>query len=134
MNAERLLNAARAVREAPEPKKFGMRTYGHRECGTPQCVLGHYAAREDLQQTFRYVHVGRECSPFIQDKQTSTAIDCDGPELQAHFDLSPAELRQLFSSIGCDNARTPEAAAEYIENFVRSLNQPVVELNDTDFG
>ena len=55
---QRLLNVVRALRESPKPKAFSMDWYGYGPneafpCGTPQCALGHYAAREDLQDFLR---------------------------------------------------------------------------------
>lgn len=127
MNAEqrqRLLDVARACREAPEPGKFDMRSFVH-GCGTPACAAGHYAARPDL-------HGG--CLSF--DK-CHGIVDLDGSSFFAaapdYFGISADEATELFDSGGCtgldqddwselgDDDRpkvTNVEAAEYFEAFV----------------
>lgn len=48
---ERAQNMIRALRESPDRAQFSMSRWATR-CGTPACVLGHYAARSDLQNIF----------------------------------------------------------------------------------
>lgn len=47
MNKERLLNVAKALRESTTPPDLFTMRFVMRECGTPACALGHYAARGD---------------------------------------------------------------------------------------
>ena len=108
MNKERLLNVAKALRESPNPDAFTMRTIAH-PCGTPGCALGHYAARRDLQDAFNLDHAG-----YL------TSISDESPfetELK-HFGISEEQEDELFGAWGCADAKTPLAAAEYIERFV----------------
>src|SRR5688572_21144506 len=51
MNEENFLKLIQAVEEA-DPREFHMHRFVN-ACGTPACVLGNYAAREDLQSAFR---------------------------------------------------------------------------------
>jgi hypothetical protein len=109
MRFDRLLAAAQAVEETPNPEKFTMETWRH-VCGTPGCVLGQYAARTDLQD---YVH-------------------CDDPDYQGkllfiedHFEISEEDWDELFGCEGCMNAATPEEAGRYIRDFVARHGGPV---------
>ncbi len=117
---ERLLNVAKALREAPIPEAFHMRWFTHSDrqqqfpCGTPMCALGHYAARTDLQSEF-----------LIDSWGTMQAIDekgephCDRMKAaQIHFGLTDKELEEIFEIHGCGDAQTPMQAAQYIEGFV----------------
>jgi len=85
-----------------------MRTIAH-PCGTPACALGHYAARGDLQDAFRLdnrgflVHLGDE-TPYEMELR--------------HFAIDGDQEDELFSAMGCGDAKTTIEAAEYIERFV----------------
>lgn len=119
MNKKRLLNVAKALREAPNPKQFTMLRFGRsgaNRCGTPCCALGHYAARKDLQQTFALNANGQLCRA---DDPRLGFIGIDNPLVQEHFDISLGQTGELFDSEGCDSATTVERAAQYIENFVK---------------
>lgn len=108
MNKERLLNVAKALREARNPEAFTMRTIAH-PCGTPACALGHYAARPDLQDAF-----------ILTSEGTLVSTDGESPfemELK-HFEISAEQEYELFGAWGCADATTPIAAADYIERFV----------------
>jgi hypothetical protein len=65
----RLLNVAKALRDAAEAKKFFcMRDIAivRDDCGTPACALGHYAARRDLQATFELSFEERDADHPLQ--------------------------------------------------------------------
>lgn len=115
MNAERLLNAARAVREGAADK-FTMLEYTH-PCGTPACVLGHYAARADLQQDFSLAP-GPE-GWYLVLTSDGSRVHYDDYAVLEHFGVTHLQSAQLFSRSGCASAKTSEAAAAYIEEFVR---------------
>lgn len=122
MNKERLLNVAKALRESPNPEQFSMKRHVN-TCGTPACAFGHYAARADLQSEFS-----------INTAEDPMRFECDGVyrlangeaiptgydmrEVREHFGLTPVQIDDLFCSSGCDGAKTPIEAAEYIERFV----------------
>lgn len=114
MNAKRLLNVAKALRESPAPDQFTMGQYAHR-CGTPACALGHYAARHDLQGQF-VLHQGHDGIFCVG------ADDDDVPyhdrRVLHHFGIDGEDAERLFGPTGCGSAKTPIKAAEYIERFV----------------
>lgn len=115
MEYERLLNVAKALREAPDPDKFDMSFYGH-GCGAPACAVGHYAARRDLQDTFVLNKDGFVDRRHPVGSQREAANFSD---FAAHFGLSRDQTEGLFDANGCGMAETPLEAAEYIEDFVR---------------
>lgn len=121
MNRERLLNAVRALRESPSPCNFNMALWAYR-CGTPGCVMGHYAARPDLQSEFELGMFEHELGPFILRRRESEPSAHRKPlqpwDFAEHFDITPDDASELFGSGGCDRATTPIEAAEYIERFV----------------
>ena len=122
MNRNRLLNVAKALREAPNPAAFDMGVYVH-SCGTPACALGHYGCRPDLQDV------------FFQRDGSLFAINEDGRETMCimdvarkHFDISSREVDQLFEATGCGHAETAQEAAAYIERFVEKGTRPRVAM------
>jgi len=130
IHRKRLLKVARALREAADSKNFTMDIFGFAAsaddekatCGTPACALGHYAARRDLQKTFKLnkfgdliMNTGRPFPTGI-----NTGIFFTGGPIAEHFGLSQEEMEKLFSSEGCNYATTPIAAAKFIEKFVRN--------------
>lgn len=118
MNAERLLNVAKALRESSAPEMFDMGSEVHAECGTPACAWGHYAARTDLQSLWKVGKiVGRCYFEVMRSGSCEPAWYCL-PDVREHFDISWEEHEELFDPGGCDGALTPLAAAEYIERFV----------------
>jgi hypothetical protein len=111
MNRERLLNVAKALRESNDPRDFSMEFYGHVNCNTPACALGHYAHRTDLQDALILVN---GCVRQSDGHYASywTAL------VREHFDIDRDEVEALFSDSGCGNASTAIEAAEFIERFV----------------
>lgn len=112
MNIQALQNVAKACRESQNPDKFDMAIYGW-GCGTPGCALGHYAARRDLQDLLMLSKDGD--LQFTDERHASRLF----PEVLQHFDLNINQLDELFNIDGCNNARTPEEAATYIEEFIK---------------
>jgi hypothetical protein len=117
MNEVRLLKVARAIREAhAHGMAFDMDRY--HTCGTPGCAIGHYVAREDLQDEYvlltGYVvgHIGMKITgqPLEGDYMTHFAW---------HFDITRTEALELFAWDGCSLAlHDALKAAEYVERFV----------------
>lgn len=130
IQAKRLLNVAKALRESAQPELFTMQMFVWGEpggadefCGTPACALGHFAARRDLQKLLK-IQVSDD------DKKDEYAcvryVSCgsrtffDDEILREYFGIDYNENNQLFSVDGCNKAKTPKAAADYIEKFVKT--------------
>lgn len=96
-----------------------MVSIAHR-CGTPACALGHYAA--DKRSPFEIV----EHLLTYKDE----TIYVDGAEVRMHFHINSGEAMDLFSENGCNNAYSPQEAADYIEDFVERRTQEEKELTD----
>lgn len=117
MNAERLLNVAKALRESKNPDSFDMSFHLDHECGTPACAFGHYAGRQDLQSAFRIAFDGR-LSAYNIETTDGHEVWWDSDCVREHFDITEAEARELFFAYGCGDAKSASEAAEYIERFV----------------
>lgn len=136
VHQKRLLNVVRALKESPNPKAFDMRQFGYgkddinedgmawvsgeyvpNKCGTPACALGHYAARPDLQRKFKLKDSGRVYTTSGRLISIGGIMTKTNPVL-VHFGISPEESFELFSSMGCNDAQTPQEAMSYIKKFV----------------
>ena len=132
VHATRLLDVARSARECPFPEAFTMSYYAHfgvaetgHPCGTPACALGGYAARLDLQDACKIVptnggpgmrvEFSEEKFPDIKSRSDRFGYDCRAA--REWFGVSAYDLFLLFSSNGCNGAKTPLEAAKYIETF-----------------
>jgi hypothetical protein len=138
MNKQRLLDVARACREAPVPAKFTMENFAN-ACGTPACALGHYAVRRDLQDKFELKTMPQYHVPWLVFEGKTTGYD--HTEVCEWFDIAPSEATELFAADGCGGQvetvedeygdedeelrpiTDPIKAAEYIEDFVRRHEQ-----------
>jgi hypothetical protein len=124
VHAERLLNVARALREAPDNGNFTMEFYcwsgKEFDCGTPACAIGHYAARQDLQRLFFIDEHGALMVHYPNgDWNIIVSSDPYNPSVPLqHFGITHEEWGELFYIDGCGNAATAIEAAEYIEQFV----------------
>ena len=117
IHKKRLLNVAKALRDSPNPEKFTMEQFAY-HCGTPACAVGHYAARRDLQKSFKLKQSESCCSLANNDGEF---VFVDGPTANAlmdHFGLKYNEVTRLFGEEGCRKAKRPLTAAKYIERFV----------------
>jgi len=134
--ATNLLNVATALRDSLQPEKFTMNRFANfrwdkffsrfdkhtdvkderviAACGSPACALGHYAARNDLQNTF-YLDYDTNA---IRSIRFNRPLQLNGHLVRREFGISCMEAEELFGGIGCDNALSPNAAANYIENFL----------------
>ncbi len=119
IHKERLTSVVKALRDSPDPERFNMDRLTH-PCGAPACALGHYAARDDLQEMFVLVPqehwypgsgLRLKAAPTKQVSYTSRVV-------REHFGLTPAETHELFSASGCGEAKSADQAAMYIERFV----------------
>lgn len=132
MNKQRLLDVARACREARVPGKFSMENFAN-ECGTPACALGHYADRRDLQDRFELKRSGYHNKPWLFFDGHPSGYHSD--DVLEWFGINDDEAEELFAAEGCGGGETCEydedgdpviryvtnhlEAAEYIEDFVR---------------
>lgn len=109
----RLLRLATYLREQAKPQDFDMGTYAN-GCGSPACVLGHYAAMP--RTPFRLAGVGTNA---LSDRNGSPLpLGFSSRLVRDHFALTNIEARELFDSDGCGGAKTPKQAARYLERFV----------------
>lgn len=137
--AKRLLNVARASREHPVPERFSMNCYIHGDefstrqnqdavkrggvtpkdwCGTPACALGTFASRTDLQRKFVILR-GSGGLPQLSFREGEAKATYDSHASQDYFGLSYGQMSDIFGYDGCGGAKSPEAAALYIEAFVK---------------
>jgi hypothetical protein len=119
MSKENLLKVAKALRESTNPDLFEMGSYSH-PCGTPACALGHYAARRDLQDFLKIDGAGLFYVPELRVQVGFTRADYDDEYVCGHFGISTEEAEELFSTFGCNAAKTATQAAEYIERFAET--------------
>jgi hypothetical protein len=108
---QRLLNVAKALREAKKPENFTMERYGG-FCRTPFCAIGHYASRADLQRAFRL-------SLFQGSLQTRLGKDIahDHHIVCGHFGITSYEAESIFGQDGCGGAQYIDEAVKFIEDF-----------------
>jgi hypothetical protein len=97
---------------------FRMREFGSLECGTPACVLGTYASREDVQKAFRLRKSRGSGVLNICNSRNNRCIGFGDPEVLEHFGIEEDEAEELFGAYGCDDAKSEESAASYIERFI----------------
>lgn len=127
--AKRLLNVARSLRESPIPAAFNMACYIQGDgtvpladpnwCHTPACALGHFAARRDLQAIMR-IDTDTFHRPVIRytSRVNSYILMLGDGILSSYFGIDNREAHDLFAAWGCGRAKTCEAAAQFIEDFV----------------
>lgn len=105
-----------------DPRDFTMEVYA--QCGSPACVIGNYAARQDLQSEFRLDAHGR-----VLDVANELA-NYWGYKVREHFGISDQDTQDLFAAPddsdedeegnvihkpgGCGDATTPEEAVHYL--------------------
>lgn len=137
-----LRGCIRALWETKVPEAFNMRALTHRgglhspsglfeavpqwPCGTPSCVIGYYAERQDLQDVLRIdpatgaVLVRYD---FQRDDgswaRTWALLSTLGFEHLARlFGLTDSEISELFDGDGCGRAQNVTQAIAYIERFI----------------
>ena len=136
----RLRIMAFALREAAKVKSltrwFSMKRYGYAKgdevndekvsCGTPACALGHFAARRDLQSFLRLDKKTGELTYVRKELPSRRArimrwlgADYADRRVERYFGLTSSEAVRIFSPQGCNHAKTPLAAADYIEQFCK---------------
>lgn len=118
---QRLLNAAKAVMEFDHsedrwrPGLIDMAHYA-KHCGSPGCVLGHYAARQDLQDEF--ILLGSKLQSTIGSWKYWDSLSFDNKIVQDHFHLTQTEAYNLFAQTGCLGAQTADQVNRYIRRFI----------------
>jgi len=123
MNSERLRNVIRAVKEG-DAKDFDMSRYVKLEskgCGSPACALGHYAARQDLQQEFHL----EQWRVIAQGGWNDT--DAFERIVGKHFDLTIKEITELFGGFGCGSF-TMTVSGSGDEAFSWKVSKPITAL------
>lgn len=143
VNIDALLACAQAVREAAKPENFSMALYGWtrwfavdadrgdmeiNECGTPACVIGHYASRQDLQNVL--ILRGNR----LIWKQSDVAVSYADPAVLDYFGLDDLQADELFGSEGCGEAESPSDAADYIEDWVATYQRELANGTLTEIS
>lgn len=88
-----------------------MECFGH-PCGTPACLMGGYAARQDVQDEF----VLSETGGILKRKY---GYHCMLSDFAAHFGIRAIDAETLFNLFGCGGAKTIPAAVAYVRDFMR---------------
>jgi hypothetical protein len=131
-----------ALRESPRPEAFSMECFIRGDCwdarigsdnvpqfwcGSPACVLGHYALRTDLQDVLILDQEAlEEGEPCVKLKHNDQPLTFSDYTFQEHFGLrTSGEAQLLFGPSGCGGAQTPEEAIAYIERFIQERNSGV---------
>lgn len=116
-NIPRLKKLIVALKGAKK-EDFSMVTFGN-ACGTPACVLGHYAARRDLQRTFKFAKAeAGDYAPRVLSSADHGAMGYNAFAVREHFGVALSEGDELFSDFGCNGAQTPKQAIAYIRKFI----------------
>lgn len=133
--AQRLLNSATILREAHEAEAKLIMTLYVMRCGSPGCVLGHYAERTDMQ---KLMHIHRTAGEWavsayymsynILPADFGKRADYADVEIRRHFGITREEASELFSEVGCNSAKTPLQAAKYIEKFLADRDWYIKEV------
>lgn len=120
-NVANFKNLIRAV-ESAHPDDFTMETYAN-DCGTPACVLGHYASRGDLQSEFRLTSPRINMMKMVRN-HAGHALSYVSEEVLTHFGLTPDEADALFSEGGCGQAGDDrDAALQYLRLFLKEREE-----------
>jgi len=82
-------------------------------CGSPACVLGHYATK--FPRRAEWTH-GLPV-PNLQDYEEGDISFFEG--WSKHFGISTAQVMELFEAEGCGGAKTRRQAIAYIKKFIK---------------
>ena len=119
---KRLHNMVQVLRDAAKDarlrrlftmERFGWGASASHTCGSPACALGNYAIRRDVQRTF-VLNEGGD----VRAGNRSVSYKRD---VTKHFGITSRQAAELFEATGCDRARTPTQAANYIERFIKRI-------------
>lgn len=121
---KRFANLIRVLRDAQKSEdlraKFTMNQYGfsatttaYDACGTPACAMGHYAFRKDVQRTFS-LNTGGWVVAY-----DGHHIPDEASHFAEHFGISLDEVERLFGFEGCNNAKTPKQAADFLAAWLK---------------
>jgi len=130
MNLLRMNALLIANRESTAPFSMHNWTWGlfaeqeHVSCNTPACLMGNYAARTDLQDTF-FISARGNLELRSRPHRALTDYWDVSFALRQHFDLTDEEVNDLFNGNGCDGAQEDRAKAiAYVEAFIaRKLSE-----------
>lgn len=112
-----LIRALRAYRTTFTMECYVLKSgHPHYPCGSPACVLGHYATKFPRRGLYLSRNGGLwargrgvEDFPIVYD---STVV-CD------HFGITDVDANNLFSPWGCGGAKNRREAIRYIKEFIR---------------
>lgn len=109
---ERLIACTKHI----DPDNFDMGMFAY-DCGTPACVIGHYAANRKIQRTFRL----EDNLILLEDGDVLDFLWWNNSRaLEDHFGITEVDVDHLFSAKGCGGAKTPKGAASYLKKFYAS--------------
>jgi len=94
---------------------FSMEVYGM-DCNTPCCVLGHYCARQEIQQQFRLCDGVTDA--LIIDMEGEQLVQYNHPAVLQHFGITADEAFELFGVDGCGHAQSATQAQAYLKSFI----------------
>ncbi len=86
-------------------------------CGSPACILGNFAAREDLQSVMK---LRPHNMPVLVLTETDSRVYFEDKEIRDLFGLTLEEANDLFSIDGCGEAKNDkERAVRYLRLFYK---------------
>lgn len=144
MNKQNFEILVRATQEMAHPERFAMHTYIHNAferqerhipaewCGTPACLLGNLATRNDLQQLLK---VDDGCLAWVElecDDDKLGWIRYSDPRICKHFDITEDEAAALFGPEGCGGAKTRDEALAFVAGFMFSAEGTTAAERNTD--
>ncbi len=130
---KRLTNLARIARDAQKAesllskvRRFTMHRWGYgadkgETCGTPACLLGHYAARIDVQRRFSLRKDG-EVRTHGKGRYANSLIQ----RAADHFGITFDDAHAMFGNSqapGANQAKSPAGAAQYVERFIERIQK-----------
>lgn len=117
-NIPRLKKLITALKDA-KPENFSMRMFGRRACGTPACVLGHYAYRRDLQRTLTLTSAEDDPEHLWLRDAHGRIVGYNDRAVLDHFGVDADDADCLFNGIsGLGGAKTTKQAIAYIRKFI----------------
>jgi len=116
MNKARLEKLIVAL-DGVKPKQFDMTMYAH-ACGSPACVLGHFAARSDLQKKFKFNEKCDRFSAAVLLVKGGKPVYFEDDEVLEYFGITPAQSEYLFGCDGPNEFATPAMMRRRIRKFI----------------
>lgn len=110
-------NLIAIMADLPDTRGLDMDCY--HKCGTPSCVLGHYAARRDIQNTF---YLGKTHSLCITGDPTGRHIHFNDTTVLNEFGITHCDATDLFDGDRLGDSRYPKPSevVEYLIEFLKT--------------